>query len=174
MATRTKTKKKSKPQAEVLVADPLLSEWTQRWGNDPEDRWKVQFLKTFREHRNQGKAVVVCGIKRATVTRARRLDPAFDEACTDLWEDFVDELEESAMKRATKGSLRYHYDRNGDVTSVERKYETQLTIFMLGANRSKYKINVDGNTSLEEVVNKFHEITGRLRNTVPQNDPSRN
>lgn len=177
--TTSKQKKKSaKPKSFEVInskpVDPRVEFWKSTW-TLPSDKWKVEFLSTFDRTKNIGTAVVACGINRTTVNRARRLDSIFEEALSDIWEDAIDKLEESALKRATEGTLRYNYDKEGNIVSRERKFETQLTIFMLQTNRKKYKIAVDGNTSLEDVVNKFHDITGRLKSTVPDRpNPSMN
>jgi hypothetical protein len=149
-----------------------IAQWERIWPS-PEQAWKTRFLKIFAKTKNMGRAIVSCGTNRAAINRERKFDSAFDSELTDLWESFVDDLEASAMDRATHGTFRFHYDRDGNMTSVERKYETQLTIFMLQANRSKYNIKVDDGTTLEDVVNKFHAITQRLKNSVPEL-PSKN
>lgn len=155
-----------KAQGEVSAVET----WQKIWGSSQDDQWKVKFLTAFQKSKNLGQAIVVCGINRTTINRARKLDPRFEEALGELWENFIDDLEESALTRATEGTMRYNYDIEGNVVSAERKFETQLTIFMLQSNRRKYRIAVDGQTSLEDVVNKFHDITGRLKATIPSRD----
>lgn len=184
MTTKIKSKPKSKakpaavavkPKSVVVPDDELPKLWRSLW-NGPEDHWKPIFLETFKKHQNFGKAVVVSGVSRSKVSHARRTDRVFDEVVTDLWEDAIDNLEASALKRATEGHMKYTYDKDGNLVNQERKYETQLTIFMLQANRKKYQIRVDDKTSLEDVVNRFHEISSRLRGTIPerQSSPSMN
>jgi len=73
-------------------------------------------------------------IGRTTAYRWRAEDPEFAAVWHAIDEELTDDLEESALSRATFG-IRHDIYHDGKRVGAERKFETVLTIFMLKARR---------------------------------------
>lgn len=86
--------------------------------------WKPAFLAALREVPVLRHGCDVTGVERTTVQKARKADPAFDEAVEEAMEAGVDKAEQEAFRRAVVGfeepvihqgvlALRYQHDEQG-------------------------------------------------------------
>lgn len=73
----------------------------------------------------------VVGVARSTAYLHRDRYPELRAAWDEIDDENLARLDESALRRATRGSLVTRMDKEGNVVSTERRHETALTIFML-------------------------------------------
>lgn len=112
---------------------------------------KRAYLIAFAKCGQVGKAAKSAGIDRHTPKEWCETDPDFELAYEDAKESYAEILEAEAVKRATKGVMRYKFDRRGEPLIdprtgkpyVEREFSDTLLIFMLkGLKPKTYRENV--------------------------------
>lgn len=100
--------------------------------------WKAAFLLSLAAYGNVSAAARAVGIDRRTAQKARKEDPAFDEAWAEALEDAADALEEEARRRAVHGVARdrgVYYKGELLATETVVEYSDVLLIFLLKACR---------------------------------------
>lgn len=116
----------------------------------------MRFLRLFREKRS---VIAVCRamrISNKTAYRWRARFPWFAEAWEAIEDELLDDLEESALRRATKGHTEPIFDKDGNKVGKRRKYETALTIFMLKARRpARYRTADAPNAGTESLAEQL-------------------
>lgn len=100
------------------------------------ERNKAKFLRAFVLTRSVTAACKKASIGRTQAYQWRKNDADLREAWLAIEEEFIDDLEDSALKRATEG-----WDEpimhNGKQVGTKRVYSPALTIFMLKMRRRK-------------------------------------
>lgn len=98
------------------------------------DDWKSVFIKALADERSVTHACRVARISRTTAYEHRATDPEFGRQWSEAWEEVLDELEGSAMRRAIDGweAPVWH---QGVQCGTETKIDNRLTEFMLRKNR---------------------------------------
>ncbi len=105
----------------------------------PEKRAK--FISSLAEGASITEAAKSAGVCRMTVYRLRESDPDFAEAWDDALEAGTDLIEDEALRRATKGTLKPVFHKGEHVGDI-REYSDTLTIFLLKGRRpDKYRDN---------------------------------
>jgi hypothetical protein len=130
--------------------------------------WYDLYIDGLAQEGSHENAAKVSGVSVRTAQRHRKKHELFAAACNDAWEEVVDSLEASAMKRAIQGTLEpimYRKERVG----AKRSYETSLTIFMLKQNRRE-KYGQDGpvdERDARERAREFRQALTEMDDTIP-------
>jgi hypothetical protein len=123
---------------------------------------KTRFLSLFRKHRSVVKAARVMQVGRRTVYNWREDDPLFALAWDEIETELLDDLEDSALKRATRGHVEPVFGKDGTKIGKRRKFETALTIFMLKARRGdRYRFNDREDEDGPDVARNVADLTAR-------------
>ena len=134
---------------------------------------KIRFLEGLETYKSVSHARRYAGISRSTAYRWRDEDPPFAEAWDDVLESAIDDLEASALQRATSGSIvEQVLDSDGNVLKEKRVWETGLTVFMLKTRRKPiYNIKQgetgEGDTEAHDFATRIREAHAAMRASVP-------
>src|SRR5207253_10921663 len=99
--------------------------------------WMAKFLASFAE---QGIVAVACraaGVSRKTLYQRRTTDEQFKAAFDHAELDAADALEAEAVRRATQGTRRVKFDKDGEPlqfegkTYIEHEYSDHLLLALL-------------------------------------------
>lgn len=96
--------------------------------------WHEAFINRLRQTGSVLKACKAVDVRRATAYEHWKRYPDFQKEWEDIIDATIDKLEESAIKRATNGTVTEWTDLHGNQRR-DVKHETQLTIFMLQKRR---------------------------------------
>lgn len=137
----TDKRKRPAPPAPIVGAVGAGKKERRKPGPKPSAQlpWEDAFIQAFGETgsvMHACKAVKIGGrsLGRRTVYRRRSDSPAFRERWSELEQVTIDNLEDSALKRAVEGWLEPVYYK-GEVKGARRMYSDALTIFMLKKRR---------------------------------------
>ncbi len=103
---------------------------------------KIQYLHHLRQTGLVYRAAELVGIEPGTVSKHRKVDPEFDEACDVAKQMWVDEvLVAEAVRRATKGTSRPIVGGKfkDEIVAYEQVYSDSLMAMLLRANRGEFK-----------------------------------
>ncbi|HVP10611.1 MAG TPA: hypothetical protein VMV94_05405 [Phycisphaerae bacterium] len=95
---------------------------------------KEQFLKGYAETGNIRDTARSTGIGRRTHDNWLKADDWYRKAFQDLRREALNALVSEARRRAVQGVQEPHYDKDGNLTHVVRKYSDALLIVLLKAN----------------------------------------
>lgn len=123
--------------------------------------WYDEYLVALAKEFSHGHASAVVGLTPRTTQRHRKKHAGFAAACAAAWEEVVDELEASAMKRAIKGNVEPIMYKDKPV-GAKRTFETALTIYMLKQNRRE-KYGQDGSYDERDARERAREFREALR-----------
>lgn len=171
---------RSAPTPEISAEDDArngvvaLDDVVKRAPDEPADPehwlpWYRVFLDALRTEYSVTGAAAVAGVSRRTAQRHRKKDEQFSMAWEASWESIVDELEASAMRRATRGTVEPIMFKDQRV-GAKRVFETSLTIFMLKRNRKgKYEQNLsEDERDARDLAREFREAMQEMDDTVPE------
>lgn len=99
--------------------------------------WADPFLEALAREMSVSHAAASVQVARRTPYNLRDRDPSFAAAWDEVWEGVIDDLEQSALRRAITGQTIRRYDKDGNLTEEREQFETSLTIFMLKTRRRK-------------------------------------
>lgn len=135
---------------------------------NPAWRAKAQaiFLQTLKQTQQVAAACQAAKIDRTTAWAWRLKYPEFKQAWIDVYEEFTDRLEASALNWGTLGSKRTIYNRNGQVVGEETIVYPGLTQFILSRRRP----DTYGDTALEHRIRELEEQLAELRNEKQKRD----
>lgn len=97
----------------------------------PDVSWHDDFIARLRSTGSVLRACRAVGVSRQTAYVQKKADPEFAARWDEVVTEQLDALEESALRRATRGTVTRRYDKYGNEVAAERRHETALTIFML-------------------------------------------
>ena len=120
-------------------------------------RARETFLLALSDTGQVSKSAKKAGVSRQTLYEWKGADTSFAKAWEAALEKAYDVLEDVAIERATKGTLRPVYQGGVKVGTV-REYSDGLLALLLKAHkpafRDKSDVNVSGSLSLAELVMK--------------------
>lgn len=126
-------------------------------------RARAKFLESLALTGQITKAAKAAGVARETPYAWRKIDADFAKAWDDALEKAYDVLEDVAIERATKGTLRPVYQGGVKVGSV-REYSDGLLALLLKAHKPAFRdrsdVNVSGSLSLTELVQAARKPEG--------------
>ena len=111
-------------------------------------RAKDKFLAHFREHGLLHLAAKAANVTTETVRNHRKDDPEFSEAYDTALEEFRDELEQEAYRRAVQGVEEDHYFK-GDHTHTTVKYSDRLMELLLKRHRPEYRDKITADVNVQ-------------------------
>lgn len=114
------------------------------------------FFTHLAELCNVSRAADACGLHRRTIYLWREKYPDFKQRMDDVLEVAVDDLEQEARRRAYAGVDELVFYK-GEVCGTIRKYSDTLLIFLLKANRAKFRdrLTVDVNAIDDEIERRL-------------------
>lgn len=108
---------------------------------------KAEFLNQFSMNGNITKSAEYVGIERSSHYRWMKEDPEYRALYAEAEDQFADNLEAEARRRAFEGYEEDVYYQ-GDIVGQQRKFSDTLLIFLLkGAKPQKYKDRVEQETT---------------------------
>jgi len=123
------------------------------------------------------------GISYRTVHNHLASDPVFKEMFESAEEEFADRAEAELIERAMVGTDKNVYDRNGNITGVEKvKSDGLLKMLVTAAKPEKYgkrtevnvsgqiehQVIVDAKNNLLEKFNKIIDVTPKKKELIHQ------
>ncbi len=137
-----------KPQRPARAAKP------KKRGPETNTGWHVRFIAEMLKFPNVSAACEVCGVSWSTVHRHRTQFPGFAEAWDDARRKAADLLEQAAIERATRGTLRPVYQGGVKVGEVREHSDTLAAFLLKGLKPEIYgdrsKIEHSGKVTLTE------------------------
>lgn len=126
-------------------------------------RARAKFLETLALTGQITKAAKAAGVVRETPYAWRKIDPEFAKAWDAALEKAYDMLEDVAIERATKGTLRPVF-QGGVKVGAMREYSDGLLALLLKAHkpafRDKSDVHVSGSLSLVDLVQAARKPDG--------------
>ena len=109
--------------------------------------WKDMFIATLTDSGNVRYACTLSKVDRSTAYAARKADESFRATWDEAMENACDLLEGEAWRRALEGTDRFVIYKGqpvkiGKKKLVEKVYSDSLLMFLLKANRAKYREHV--------------------------------
>jgi hypothetical protein len=92
---------------------------------------KVEYLKHLATYGRVGLAAHYVGVTDGTVTQHRKKDPLFDELCTVAANCYREACVGLITQQALMGITEYRWDKEGNILSVRRTFETRLRELIL-------------------------------------------
>lgn len=150
--------------------------------------WGEKYLKAYEEYGTKYHAAKKANVNRGTANKWINSCPELRDRIEAIDDSWTDQLEQSALQRATHGSndhiiyegeLVYHKDEDGNylrdkdgnrIPVIKKKYETALTIFMLKARRrDTYLIdNMGSGGTADEKANSIRQALRSIEESIPQ------
>jgi hypothetical protein len=113
---------------------------------------KVEYLQHLAEYGRVGLAAHYVGVTDTTVGQHRQKDPLFNELCDVAYKCYQDSVVGLITQQALMGITEYRWDKEGNILSVRRTFETRLRELILKHADSAYnetqkqEVTVQGGT----------------------------
>ena len=105
---------------------------------------KIEFLEHFKDTGNVTVSARAIGTARQNVYVWINEDPDFAKSFENAKEEALDLLEKEIQRRGFEGDEKQYFDKEGNVSSIQRQYSDTLAIFFMKGNRpDKYKDRVE-------------------------------